>query len=97
MYTVRTPDLKAIRMTVTLLASESTNENQGIVKNRINGYLNASARPGVRYTEGSFRDAIVDGVKISFAKVTFEDSASGEFLTTILEYPVLQEVRFAVK
>ena len=97
MYAVRTPDLKPIRMTITLLASESTSENQGIVRNRINGYLNASARPGVRYTEGSFRDAIVDGVKISFAQVKFEDNATGEFLTTILEYPVLKEVRFAVK
>ena len=97
MYTVRTPDLKPIRMTIRLLASESTSENQGIVRNRINGYLNASARPGVRYTEGSFRDAIVDGVKISFAQVKFEDNATGEFLTTILEYPVLKEVRFAVK
>lgn len=48
MYTVRTPTLKPIRMTVTLLAIESTSENQGIVRNRINGYLNASARPGVR-------------------------------------------------
>ena len=97
MYAVRTPALKPIRMTITLLASESTSENQGIVRNRINGYLNASARPGVRYTEGSFRDAIVDGVKISFAQVKFEDNATGEFLTTILEYPVLKEVRFAVK
>ena len=69
MYTVRTPELKPIGMTVTLLASESTSENQGIIRNRINGYLNATARPGVQYTEGSFRDAIVDGVKISFAQV----------------------------
>ena len=97
MYTVRTPDLKPVSMTVTLLASESTSENQGIVRNRINGYLNASARPGVRYTEGSFRDAIVDGVKISFAQVKFDGNATGEFLTTILEYPVLKEVRFVVK
>lgn len=97
MYTVRTPELKPIGMTVTLLASESTSENQGIIRNRINGYLNATARPGVRYTEGSFRDAIVDGVKISFAQVKFDDGATGEFLTTILEYPVLKELRFAVK
>ena len=97
MYTVRTPELKPIGMTVTLLASESTSENQGIIRNRINGYLNATARPGVRYTEGSFRDAIVDGVKISFAQVKFDNGASGEFLTTILEYPVLKELRFDVK
>ena len=97
MYTVRTPELKPIGMTVTLLASESTSENQGTVRNRINGYLNATARPGVRYTEGSFRDAIVDGVKISFAQVKFDDGSTGEFLTTILEYPVLKELRFAVK
>ena len=97
MYTVKTPALKAISMTVTLLASESTSENQGTVRNRINGYLNASARPGVRYTEGAFRDAIVDGVKISFAQVKFDGTAGGEFLTTILEYPVLKELRFAVK
>ena len=51
----------------------------------------------MRYTEGSFRDAIVDGVKISFAQVKFEGAVGGEFLTTILEYPVLKEVRFAVK
>ena len=97
MYTVRTPELKPIGMTVTLLASESTSENHGAVRNRINGYLNATARPGVRYTEGSFRDAIVDGVKISFAQVKFDNGATGEFLTTILEYPVLKELRFAVK
>ena len=97
MYTVRTPELKPIGMTVTLLSSESTSENQGIIRNRINGYLNVTARPGVRYTEGSFRDAIVDGVKISFAQVKFDNGATGEFLTTILEYPVLKELRFAVK
>lgn len=97
LYTVRTPDIKAINMTITLRAAESSSQNHGLVRTRINTYLNASARPGVRYTEGSFRDAIVDGVQISFAKVTFDDKPTGEFLTTVLEYPVLGGVRFEIK
>ncbi len=97
LYTVRTPSLRPIDMTITLLATESSSENHGIIENRLKTYLNASARPGVRYTEGSFRDAIVDGVKISFAKVELTNGSSGEFTTTILEYPVWGTVRFAVK
>ena len=97
LYTVRTPDIKRINMTVTMLTAESSIQNQGLVKSRINTYLNASARPGVRYTEGSFRDAVVDGVQISFARVTFDGASSGEFVTTILEYPVLGTVRFEIK
>lgn len=97
LYTVRTPSLRPIDMTITLLATESSSENHGIVENRLKTYLNASARPGVRYTEGSFHDAIVDGVKISFAKVELTNGSAGEFTTTVLEYPVWGTVRFAVK
>ena len=97
LFSVRTPVLHSINMTVTLLAGENSSPNQVAVQNRINAYLNASARPGVRYTEGSFRDVIVDGVQISFAQVKFDDKPTGEFLTTVLEYPVLGTVRFAIK
>lgn len=97
LFTVRTPDLKAINITVTLLGAENSITNQEAVQNRLKAYLTATARPGIRYTEGSFRDAIVDGVQISFAQVKFDDKPTGEFLTTVLEYPVLGTVRFAIK
>lgn len=96
-YTVKTPDLKSINMKITLLAAENSLQNQGTIKKRIKAYLNASAIPGVRYTEGSFRDVIVDGVQISFAQVQFLNSSGGEFTTTILEYPTLGEVSFGIK
>ena len=97
LYTVRTPALCPIDMTITLLVAESSGENQSTTEQRIKTYLNASARPGVRYTEGSFRDAIVDGIRISWAKVELTNGSHGEFTTTILEYPVWGTVRFAVK
>ena len=97
LYTVRTPTLRPINMTITLLAAENSSENQGTVESRIKTYLNASARPGVRYTEGSFRDAIVDGIKISWAKVALTNGSHGEFTTTILEYPIRGTVRFVIK
>ena len=97
LFTVRTPELRAINITVTLLAQENSTTNQEAVKNRLKSCLTATACPGIRYTEGSFRDAIVDGVQISFAVVKFDDKPTGEFLTTVLEYPVLGTVRFAVK
>ncbi|MGI5093401.1 baseplate J/gp47 family protein [Treponema socranskii] len=97
LYTVRTPTLRPINMTITLLAAENSSENQGTVESRIKTYFNASARPGVRYTEGSFRDAIVDGIKISWAKVELTNGSHGEFTTTILEYPIRGTVRFVIK
>ena len=97
LFTVRTPELKAINMTVTLLARENSTSNQELAQNRIKSYLNASAQPGIRYTEGAFRDVIVDGLQISYAQVKFDDKPTGEFTTTVLEYPVLGKVRFAVK
>lgn len=96
-FTVRTPDLKAINITITLLGAENSTTNQEAVQNRLKAYLTATARPGIRYTEGSFRDSIVDGIQISFAQVKFDDKPTGEFLTTVLEYPVLGTVRFAIK
>ncbi|MEL3907903.1 MAG: baseplate J/gp47 family protein [Treponemataceae bacterium] len=97
LFTVKTPNLKAINMSITLLASENSTTNQNIVLNRIKSYLNTSAKPGINYTEGIFRDIIVDGVKITYVRVNFSDFDTGIFTTTILEYPVLGKVRFEVR
>ncbi len=95
LFTVRTPSLKPINMTITLLAVESSLSNQETVKNRIKAYLEVSARPGITYTEGEIRDVIVDGVTISFAQVQFDGGQT--FETTVLEYPVLGTVQFAIQ
>lgn len=96
MFTVRTPELLQMDISITLLQSESTTTNQSKTLNRLKSYLNVTAHPGVSYTEGLLSDVIVDGAALSFAKVKFEHSGS-IFKTTILQYPVLGDVRFEVQ
>ena len=89
LYTVMTPDIISINPSISLLPAEDTTENRGIVTNRLLTYLQATASPGVSYTAGQFRDAIIDGVNISYATVRIHGSTIGRIDTTVLQYPKL--------
>ena len=87
-FTVRTPDLIPINPTIALLPTEDTLSNRGIVENRLKTYLQATAAPGINYTAGILREAIIDGVTISTATVKISGSTTGIIATTILQYPI---------
>lgn len=97
LFTVRTPNLIPLNMTITLIATENSLENQGLAQERIKVYLNSSARPGVYYTEGSIKDVVIDGVKISYARIKFPVNQMGRYEFSVLEYPVLGTVQFEVQ
>jgi hypothetical protein len=92
LFTVRTPDLIPLNPVISLLPSENSVNNREIVENRLKDYLELTAKPGIRYTAGILRDAMVDGVQISGGTVSIGGSVSGDLETTILELPVLGEI-----
>ena len=89
LFTVRTPALIPLNPAIALLPSEDSMANREIVTSRLKTYLQATAAPGMRYTAGNLRDAVIDGVQISGGTVSLGGSASGELVATILELPVL--------
>ena len=89
LFTVRTPDLIPINPTIALLPGEDTLTNRGIVESRLKTYLQATAAPGISYTAGILREAIIDGVIISTATIKIAGSSTGSIATTILQYPIL--------
>ena len=89
LFTVRTPDLISINPTIALLPGEDTLTNREIVENRLKTYLQATAAPGISYTAGILREAIIDGVIISTATIKINGSTTGTIETTILQYPIL--------
>jgi uncharacterized phage protein gp47/JayE len=88
-FDVRTPSLVSIDPQIILLPLEDTLENRALAESRLKSYLQFVAKPGVRITSGSLREAIIDGVKISNATVKVKGDSVGSIQTTILEYPVL--------
>jgi uncharacterized phage protein gp47/JayE len=92
LFTVRTPELIPLDPAVALLPPEDTLANRELVTGRLETYLEATALPGVRYTAGALREAIIDGVTISGAAVKLAGSTTGETDTTILQLPVLGDV-----
>jgi hypothetical protein len=91
LFTVRTPELISVNPAITLLPPEDTLANRGIVVNRLKTYMEATAVPGIRYTAGVLREAIIDGVTISGATVKLDGSTAGDVETTILQLPVFGE------
>jgi len=89
LFSVRTPDLVPLNPVISLLPSEDTLANREIVSNRLKTYLQATAAPGIRYTAGNLREAVIDGVQISGGTVSLGGSSIGDFATTILELPIL--------
>ena len=89
MFTVRTPALVPLNPEIELLSTEDTIPNREIVSNRLKTYLQATAAPGIRYTTGNLRDAVIDGIQISGGAIFLGGSSSGELATSILELPVL--------
>jgi hypothetical protein len=92
LFTVRTPALRPLNPAVALVPAEDTLTNREIVTGRLKTYLEATARPGIRYTAGMLRDALIDGVTISGGAVKLSDSTTGEVNTTILQLPVLGDL-----
>ncbi|MDR0322366.1 MAG: baseplate J/gp47 family protein [Treponema sp.] len=88
-FTVRTPSLISLNPEIQLSLQEDTMENRELAETRLKAYLQHTAKPGVKITAGSLRDAIIDGVKISELTVKLAGNSAGSIQTTILEYPVL--------
>ena len=74
------------------MPAEDTLFNRDLAVGRLKTYLEATAAPGVRYTAGMLREAIIDGVTISGAAVKLSGSTTGEIPATILQLPVLGDV-----
>jgi uncharacterized phage protein gp47/JayE len=91
-FTVRTPDLLPLAPAVALDPAEDTAPVRETVVSRLKMYLQATALPGITYTAGKLRDAVVDGVLISAATVKLGGSPTGVISSTILQLPVLGEV-----
>jgi len=89
LFTVRTPDLVPLNPVISLLPTEDNLTNRDAVSNRLKTYLQATASPGMRYTAGNLRDAVIDSIQISGGTVSIGGSPAGEVETTILELPVL--------
>ena len=94
-FTVRTPQLIPLNPVISLKPPEDTLANRDIVSSRLKVYLQANAAPGVTYTSGILREAIIDGVQITGATVSLGGSTTGELATTIMEYPVLGTLAWA--
>ena len=92
LFTVRTPALIPLNPVISLLPSEDTLANRDIASNRLKAYLQVTAAPGIRYTAGMLRDALIDGIQISGGTVALNGSASGDVASTVLELPVLGEM-----
>jgi hypothetical protein len=89
LFTVRTPDLIPLDPVIALVPAEDTVSNRETAVNRLKTYLQATAAPGVRYTAGILREALIDGVIISGAAVKLDGSTAGAIETTVLQLPVL--------
>jgi hypothetical protein len=92
LFTVRTPELIPLDPAIALLPLEDTLANRELAISRLKAYLQATAAPGIRYTAGVLREAIIDGVTISGAVVSLFGSTTGEAAATILQLPVLGDV-----
>jgi len=92
LFSVRTPSLIPLNPAIALLPSEDTLANREIVENRLRIYLQATAAPGIRYTAGNLREAVIDGVQISGGTVSLGGSVVGELVVTVLELPVLGDL-----
>jgi hypothetical protein len=92
LFTVRTPGLIPLNPVIALLPAEDTLANRETVSGRLKTYLESAAAPGIRYTAGMLRDAIIDGVTISGAVVKLSGSTTGEVTATILQLPVLGDI-----
>jgi uncharacterized phage protein gp47/JayE len=91
LFTVRTQDLIPLDPAIALLPGEDSVSNRNTVVSRLKTYLQATAAPGMRYTAGALRDAVIDGVVITSATVKLNGSTAGDVTPTILQLPVLGE------
>ncbi|MDR2509323.1 MAG: baseplate J/gp47 family protein [Spirochaetaceae bacterium] len=92
MFTVRSPAIVNLNPKVTLSQNEDTLQNRERAVERLKGYMQVIAMPGIKITAGALRTAIIDGVDITDAQVFLNDDIVGIVNTTILEYPYIGEV-----
>jgi uncharacterized phage protein gp47/JayE len=91
-FTVRTPQIITFNPAISLLPNEDSLSNRALAINRIQTFLQLTAKPGYCITSAALRDSIVDGITISHAVVKLAGNPVGTIQTTILQYPVIGEV-----
>jgi len=91
-FTVRTPQIITLDPIVALLPHEDSQSNRELAVDRMQSFLQLTAKPGYCATSGSLRESIIDGVTISDAVVKLAGDPAGTIPTTILQYPYLGEV-----
>ena len=91
LFTVKTPELVKITPSIKLYDDEDTVSNRNLALQRLKVYLNAKAEPGCTITQATLQVVITDGVTISKASLSLP---GGEIKTTILQYPVLGDVKW---
>lgn len=73
-FTVKTPELLTLNPAIHLVPAEDTVANRELVIQRLQIYLGLTSKPGMSYTAGMLRDAIVDGVVITDASIAIADA-----------------------
>jgi len=71
-FAVMTPELLTLDPAIHLIPTEDTVANRELVIERLQVYLELTSEPGMSYTAGMLRDAMVDGVVITDAAVTID-------------------------
>ena len=91
-FTIRTPDLVSLNLSIKLISQEDTVANRDLAAYRVKSYLNVTSKPGMQYTAGMIRDALIDGIIITTATVKISGDINGIVSTNILQLPVLGEL-----
>jgi uncharacterized phage protein gp47/JayE len=92
LFSVRTPELVPLNISLALLPAEDTVPNRATAETRLKTYLQAIAKPGLSYTAGMLRDSIIDGLTITDGTVKLNGKTTGKVSTTILQFAVLGEL-----
>jgi uncharacterized phage protein gp47/JayE len=88
-FTVRTPQIISLNPSAALPAQEDTQLNRDLAESRMKSYLQIVAKPGTQITAGALKNAIIDGVTITDARVKLGGSEIGIWPVTIVQYPYI--------
>lgn len=91
-FTVKALDLVYINLIVDLLEKEDTMINRKASENIFTQYFLGKAKPDMNIDAELLKNLIVDGINITYAKVTIED---GDKYISQLQFPVLGSIVWA--